>query len=693
MAHPPAAFRNSGKPPITLKIVLGIIVVVFSPKIFLTAAETNTAASFLDINTGSRPAAMAGAYTAVADDVFSLRYNPAGLAQQKYPALAFQHNDWGLDMSEEYLAGALPLNGYTLGAGFTYMNYGTIPVRDELGARTGNDMSPSDMLLNVAAGTSELLPNLSLGVGFSVLAENLAGDSQTNVYGDLGIKYHWDELALDSGVALREAGMAIQGYALPAQLDAGLALHLLNSQWILAADGTYPLASGAVQIALGTEAWLWDTLALRLGYRFTPETADARLQGLSLGLGLQIVNIEFAYAYQPLGDVAVSHRLTLSYQFGKPIKASPKTVKKKAAKAPSMSLTPDGKIPLSERTIPTLPEAENYSTRTAEVTLQDKKDAVQIYFRGKKLYDEHKLDEAIEAFSQALYLVPNFPRARQALNAAKRERTRLQLLRAIHPVSQKDVGREAQEWVRRGAEYERQGKWLDAAFAYKSALSLAPKNREALTALKRVQAQAKSINHRTAVARENETMDAPDQTSFAAPLNAKPASKSEGNPPDETMSRAIQKHFLAGNQALEQNDYPDAIREFELILEFDPEHKATKYKLDVARRKLAEEISAAKQQARGAKENGDSLEEAKALQRLVVLDPTDTQARKAFKTARLQSRKQIEELYRQGVTAYAQGEYAQAIQRWNEVLDLEPEHAKAKQSIVKAQEKLKLTKE
>ena len=38
-------------------------------------------ASFEDTNTGARAAAMGGAFTAIADDVYAVYYNPAGLYQ------------------------------------------------------------------------------------------------------------------------------------------------------------------------------------------------------------------------------------------------------------------------------------------------------------------------------------------------------------------------------------------------------------------------------------------------------------------------------------------------------------------------------------------------------------------------------------------------------------------------------------
>jgi tetratricopeptide (TPR) repeat protein len=205
--------------------------------------------------------------------------------------------------------------------------------------------------------------------------------------------------------------------------------------------------------------------------------------------------------------------------------------------------------------------------------------------------------------------------------------------------------------------------------------------------MKRVQALVKARGGGASAVADEEPMEKPalgEVVSHKAP-------KASTAAPD--VVHAIQKHMLAGTQALDHNDYQEAIREFELILEFDPEHKQAKYKLDLARKKLAEEKDEAKQRALDAKQSGDKLEEAKALRTVLVLDPTNKEAGQAFKEARAKSHDEIEELYKQGVTAYAQGRYSDAIQIWNEVLDLDPEHAKAKESIAKAREKIKLIKD
>ncbi len=658
--------------------------------LLLWADDTNVASPFLDIPSGSRPAAMAGAYAALSDDALALRYNPAGLGYMKTSALAMQHNDWGLDMRQEFFCGVLALEDSSLGLGFTYMSYGSIPERDETGARTGQDMSPTDYGLTLGYGYGGWGPNFFAGTALTLFQESLFGENTVGVSGDLGVKYRWDALNLDTGAVLRNVGTSVGGYSLPSKLTTGLALRIFDGAMQLCMDADWPLAKNVMQVALGGEFTLLDFLAIRLGYRFVPSEGNANVNGFTAGLGLYWDNFGFSYAYQPMGDIAAAHRLTLEYQFDKPFMTKPsvKSKRRKNAKtALPQATSANAPVLISGKAMPALPDLESRSTRTAEVTPEEKKEAIQYYLLGRKLYDERQIDQAIDAYTQALAIYPGFVKARQAMAVAKREKSREFVLKAIKPASQRDAVSEAHRLYENGQDLERKGKWVDAAFAHKSALNLMPRYKEAEAAMKRVQAQVKQKTTTNQI--ESEITAMQDDKS------SKPQAKSAGKEgaPDESVTRAIQKHMLAGTQALDHGDYQEAIREFELIQEFDPEHKQAKYKLDLTHKKLSEEIGEAKQRADGAKQSGDRLEEAKALRAILVLDPNNKNARQAFKEARTKSRKEIDELYKQGVMTYAQGRYTDAIQIWNEVLDLDPEHAKAKESIAKAREKIKLIKE
>ncbi len=668
------------------------------PSVF--ALSTNTSAAFLSVSAGSRPAALAGAYSAVADDVFALQYNPAGLHALTAPAVAFQHNEWGLDMRQEFICAAIPLSQGVLGLGVTYMNYGTVERRDDLGNPTGNDMSPSDFALSGGYSLAGLGPDVYAGAALNIFNESLADTSAFGLALTVGGQYLWRPTGLKIGAVLRNVGTPLSGYSLPSLFSAGAAYALWQNTILVSLDGEVPLASGVFQLAMGAEVKLAKILAIRAGYRAAPAEGADGLQGFSAGLGLAFAHWGIDYAYQPLGSMAEAHRITLQYLFGpESPRAGPAPGSGKAAKPAGQSAkaillptpTPEtGLRPEKEQLLQ--PSQPTLSTRQIQVSPEDRKRAIRYFLRGRDLHQEHKYDLAIDQYKKALEIYPAFKRARRALAWAKRDRARRQLSGGPQPRSPRDAVAEARTYYTQGQELERQNKLLDAALAYKTALELMPGYAEARKALQRVQTQARENRKKVITRPSAEPMTPPAPRTAAkeevlSSLQVKRPKKAAAPEAEDSMDRAIQKHLINGTQAYEQGDYAEAIREFELILEFDPEHRQAKFKAEQARKKMAEEVHAAKKRAEEAKAQGDNLREVDALREAIMLNPKDEEARKAYQAAKVKSADDIEEIYKNGVSAYAQGRYRDAIRMWNQVLDLDPDHKKARESIEQATKK------
>ena len=61
---------------------------------YVRAGAGKTGAEFLLIAAGARPAAMGGAYVAVADDISAVYWNPAGLASLRGRGISATHAEW-----------------------------------------------------------------------------------------------------------------------------------------------------------------------------------------------------------------------------------------------------------------------------------------------------------------------------------------------------------------------------------------------------------------------------------------------------------------------------------------------------------------------------------------------------------------------------------------------------------------------
>jgi Type IX secretion system protein PorV len=83
------------------------------------------AAEFLTIPIGARAIGMGSAYSAVADDISSIWWNPAGLGFLENSQVMFTVVDYTMDYNYSYLAGATPVadGRVVLGCFLGYMNY------------------------------------------------------------------------------------------------------------------------------------------------------------------------------------------------------------------------------------------------------------------------------------------------------------------------------------------------------------------------------------------------------------------------------------------------------------------------------------------------------------------------------------------------------------------------------------------
>jgi len=74
---------------------------------------------FLKIGNGARGTGMGESFTAVADDISSLFYNPAGLVRFKDNGLFFSHTEWFVDTRLEYFGGAYHFGSNAVGISVT----------------------------------------------------------------------------------------------------------------------------------------------------------------------------------------------------------------------------------------------------------------------------------------------------------------------------------------------------------------------------------------------------------------------------------------------------------------------------------------------------------------------------------------------------------------------------------------------
>ncbi|MFH1619236.1 MAG: PorV/PorQ family protein, partial [bacterium] len=163
----------------------------FSNTVALASGPGTTSANFLKIPVGARQTALGSAFTAVADDVNAVYYNPGGLAQLDRAEVTFVHNRYFEDISQQWLAGAFPSKAGVFGLGLNYLSISEFDAYDNNDNRVGSvsayDMAANFSYANRYLPNSTALASIFYGANLKYLIERLDVEKASGFGLDLGI--------------------------------------------------------------------------------------------------------------------------------------------------------------------------------------------------------------------------------------------------------------------------------------------------------------------------------------------------------------------------------------------------------------------------------------------------------------------------------------------------------------------------
>ena len=286
------------------------------------AGDGTAGSTYLDlfgIGVGAGPSAMA-AYTAAPGDLWSLTYNPAGLANIGRVELGVSQVQWFEDTSFSYLGVGLPSGSGGLALGMAYFDLGGVDVYDI----DGTSMNESAKAYNfgIVGGYGFVMPNicdLSVGVSGHVIQGSFDEESATAIGVNLGALYGLMEDQVQIGVAVRNLGTKFQfvdeedeqtmtfagGVSYSTAED-----QISNVDLMIGIDALMPKNRDMV-MAMGGEVWVYDMLALRVGYKTGVEMGN-----LSYGAGFKYSDFQLDYTYTDHDDFEATHRISLMMAFG-----------------------------------------------------------------------------------------------------------------------------------------------------------------------------------------------------------------------------------------------------------------------------------------------------------------------------------------------------------------------------------------
>ena len=305
-------------------LLLAIILLAQGPRL---CAAQSSASQFLYLGFGARALGMGEAYTAVADDISCVYYNPAGLAA------GAQGRELSLSHAFHLQDTAVSQAGFMrrpYAAAITWFSAGELEGRDASAGLTGN-FTARDVAAQVSRGFK--LGPFDAGVSGKIINQKIKSSGATSFAADIGLLYRFKGTPYSAGASVVNLGTKVkfeeESFPLPLKLKAGVAANFSSLRLLLALDAELP-GYGPAAARAGVEYRGLDAIALRLGYKTTASgqrdavlgrgfgdsvSGVAGMYGFFAGAGFHYSSFTLDYALLPYGDLGTAHRFSVGLKF------------------------------------------------------------------------------------------------------------------------------------------------------------------------------------------------------------------------------------------------------------------------------------------------------------------------------------------------------------------------------------------
>ncbi|TPW21615.1 MAG: hypothetical protein FD126_509 [Elusimicrobia bacterium] len=313
-----------------LTLSLALLLLSLAPAASAKNSQLGTsAAQFLKLGAGSRAGAMGEAYSAIADDVYALYYNPAGITKLKGPQLSASHAEHFQDISYGFAGFAYPFKDAKgeVKSAFGLAIY-NLSVND-IERRTADTRSPSgkftagDYSYN-ASYARLLTPRLSLGLTGKVIQQTIDTYSASATAFDLGAQYTVPNVLkgrplLLSGVVKNLGNdMDFAGVSDPLPRAVVLGAGMPVSKDVRVAVDATKYRDTDLYFGVGAEYLhpFTDNVSGALRGGFNTHRIDNDGNNLmTFGAGVNFYRAGFDFAWVPYGDLGNTFRFSLLLKF------------------------------------------------------------------------------------------------------------------------------------------------------------------------------------------------------------------------------------------------------------------------------------------------------------------------------------------------------------------------------------------
>lgn len=303
-------------------------------------------AQFMKIPIGARATGMANTQGAVANDLTSVFWNPAGVADIKSMSANFTYTSWIASFSHNFGAFALPLSeNYTIAAHIVSFTSGDIPITTiDQDQGTGSSYRVSDVNLGLTV-SGYLTNQFSFGFTMKYINNQFSEVAASGVAFDVGTMYDTEIQGIKLGFSIHNLGTQetysgqdlnttkklnnsfyaspldvaylASSFALPLTFRAGISSEIISNKdmTLLVAADFITFSDVAEQFSIGAEWGYKDIIFVRGGYLFGQDQF-----GLAGGVGIKYLTGGFSgqldYSISPTFDLGLVNRIGINIVMG-----------------------------------------------------------------------------------------------------------------------------------------------------------------------------------------------------------------------------------------------------------------------------------------------------------------------------------------------------------------------------------------
>lgn len=303
------------------------------------------AAQFLKIGVGARAMGLGGTFTAVASDVSTIYWNPAGITNLKSTSIGFTHTQWFADISHDFAGVSIPISSSDyIAISATSLSTSEQEVTTVANPEgTGVFYDVGDLAIGLTYAR-QLTDRFSIGLSAKYIKQRLYNETASALTLDIGSYLRTGFHNLIIGMAISNFGgnmklegrdliaitdintdvsgnynpdatLTTQDWPLPLIFRVGVALDIVGgldpviaseeSRFTFAIEGTH-LNDNNERVNLGAE-YSWNEMVFaRAGFKLNYDQEKWTFgAGLNIPLGNQIVVFDYAFIqFNDLGNVS-----------------------------------------------------------------------------------------------------------------------------------------------------------------------------------------------------------------------------------------------------------------------------------------------------------------------------------------------------------------------------------------------------